>query len=220
MRYLSILWLIIVLGFQPVSAHVGLDYPSGGETFTAGQTVTIQWHIIIAHDQKNWDLYFSSDGGNNWTGIVMDLPVSQLSYDWTVPDTQTDQGKIKIVMDNNGFNYDDVSGAFTIQSSATGIKNETNVASEFSLSPNYPNPFNASTLIHYFLPKSENVRLQIFTLDGRQVVTLTNNVQTSGEHSIRWNGKNIHGVDVSSGIYLLRISAGRHSQTQRMILLR
>lgn len=95
-------------------AHVALDYPVGGETFTQGDTVNIQWHILIPHDLQNWDLYFSDDGGTTWQPIELDLPPAQLNYLWVVPGDPTTQGRIKIYMDNSGTDYEDQSGDFTI----------------------------------------------------------------------------------------------------------
>jgi Multicopper oxidase len=98
-------------------AHVAVDYPAGGETFTAGQTVNIQWQILISHNTLNWDLFFSSDGGTNWDTIQMDVPPGELSYQWTVPAIATTQGRVLVVMDNSGTDYQSASPNFTIESS-------------------------------------------------------------------------------------------------------
>lgn len=105
--------LIIVAG-PAVYAHVALDYPVGGETFNQGDTVNVQWHIVINHDLQNWDLYFSDDGGVSWQVVELDLPPGQLNYLWVVPGIPTTQGRIKIYMDNSGTDYEDQSGDFTI----------------------------------------------------------------------------------------------------------
>jgi len=220
MKYLSILWLIIVLGFQPVSAHVGLDYPRGGELFNVGETVTIQWHVIIAHDQQNWDLFFSSDGGANWTSILSDIPVEQTSYDWTVFDMQTDQGRIKIVMDNNGFDYEDSSADFVIQEVSTNLITEGAVTPHFQLKPNYPNPFNSSTVIRYSLTQKSPVDLQIFSLKGKSVNSLIRETQQVGNYQVRWNGLDNNGNPVASGVYLLRLQAEGQQRKQRINLVR
>lgn len=220
MKPLYIIFILSVLTFNPLHAHVGLDYPSGGESFNAGETATIQWHVIIAHDQLNWDLFFSSDGGVHWTVIQSDIPVEQTSYDWTVPDMQTDQAQIKIVMDNNGFNYEDASGDFTIQSSTTGINNGTAVVTEFALSPNYPNPFNSSTVIRYSLTHKSPVDLHIFSLKGEEVAILVSEIQKAGNYQVRWNGLDNNGNPLASGMYLLRLQAEGQHRTQRLLLLR
>jgi|GEM_PF-756745 len=110
--------LILIISILNCSSkllgHVALDYPVGGETYIQGQTVTIQWHIVAFHQQLNWDLYFSSDGGDNWQPIQLDIPVDSLSYTWLVPAVVTSQGRIKIFQDNVEHDYLDVSGDFSI----------------------------------------------------------------------------------------------------------
>jgi len=105
--------MLMALG-SAARAHVSLDYPVGGETFNQGDTVNVQWHILIPHDLQNWDLYFSDDGGATWQVIELDLPPSQFNYLWVVPGIATTQGRIKIYMDNSGTDYEDESGDFTI----------------------------------------------------------------------------------------------------------
>ncbi len=96
-------------------AHVQLDSPTGGETFTAGETVTIQWTILIPHNTLNWDLYFSSDGGASWDPIQLDNPPGDLSFQWEVPAIATAQGRVRVFMDNSGTDYEDASMDFTIE---------------------------------------------------------------------------------------------------------
>jgi len=220
MKSVSILFTIIVLSFNPARAHVGLDYPSGGESFNVGETITIQWHIIIAHDQLNWDLFFSSDGGVNWTSIQSDIPVEQTSYDWTVPDIQTDQGRIKIVMVNNGSDYEDSCSDFVIQDSPTNLVTDGTIATQFALKPNYPNPFNSSTVIRYSLTHESPVDLFIFSLKGEKVAILVSAIQKAGNYQVRWNGLDDNGNPVASGMYLLRLRAEGQHRTQRLMLLR
>ena len=112
----SILCALCFMTFQLAHGHVALDNPGGGETFYYGQTVVIQWHIVIEHDTENWDLYFSSDGGENWEPIELDIPFEQLTYSWTVPELPTTEGVVRIVQDNLlDMDYEHQSTDFTIQ---------------------------------------------------------------------------------------------------------
>ena len=139
MKYtLLTLLLTFVINFC-VYAHVGLDFPQGGETFEANSTITIQWHIIIDHGPCNWDLYFSSDGGSTWSSVALDLPKEQLTSDWLVPQIATQQGEIRVVQDNqNGSPYDDYSGVFTIDV-PTGTRETETILQHYELFPAYFN---------------------------------------------------------------------------------
>lgn len=112
---LRILMFVLLFGHAYHSkAHVALDYPQGGETFIVGQTIVIEWHIVAPHITLNWDLFFSVDGGENWDTLQMDIPTSQLSYEWLIPDSITTQARIQVFQDNEGQNYLDNSMDFTI----------------------------------------------------------------------------------------------------------
>ena len=116
-------YLFILFAFATFHAygHVALDAPQGGETFTPGETVQIQWHEVIAHNSLNWDLYFSSDGGQTWDVIMEDIDHGTLSYSWTVPEINTTTAQIRVVQDNPGTNYQDDSDNFTIQAAGNDI---------------------------------------------------------------------------------------------------
>jgi len=90
----------------------------------------------------------------------------------------------------------------------------------FVLHQNYPNPFNPSTTIRYSLAGRAYVRLEIFDIAGRKIACLVNEEQSAGPHSVAWNGRNAHGAEVSSGIYLYRLTAGKKTTQRKMVLLR
>jgi len=95
-----------------------------------------------------------------------------------------------------------------------------NIPDEYALFHNYPNPFNPSTMIEYALPQESKVYLVIYDILGRHVKTLVNQTQEAGFKSIRWNGKNDMGQQVSAGVYFFRIQAGHYMKTRKMILLK
>ena len=88
------------------------------------------------------------------------------------------------------------------------------------LSNIYPNPFNPSTTIEYALDISSDVSLHIYDMQGRIVKTLVSNNLEAGSHSIVWNGLNDNGVQVSSGMYLVRMEANGQAYQQAITLLK
>ncbi|OGU36476.1 MAG: hypothetical protein A2058_07065 [Ignavibacteria bacterium GWA2_36_19] len=91
---------------------------------------------------------------------------------------------------------------------------------DFSLSQNFPNPFNPSTVISYSLPTNSLVTLIIYDLLGREVKTLINNEQNSGVYKVQWNGENDYGSKVSSGLYIYTIRTGQFNESRKMVLLK
>ena len=112
----TILAVVSLLVFgASADAHVKLTYPTGGETFNAGDVVDIQWIIEIYHGDCDWDVYFSGDNGATWQPIVENQVVTSLHYNWTVPSTPTNQAVVRVVQDNvTPPVYDSWSGAMTI----------------------------------------------------------------------------------------------------------
>lgn len=106
----------------------------------------------------------------------------------------------------------------------TGIstKKEADIIRAFNLYQNYPNPFNNTTTIKYrltnFQPK--NVSVTIYELTGKEVITLVDQQLTTGDYQVRWNGTNQQGKEVSSGVYLCRLSIGQFQKVKKLILLK
>jgi hypothetical protein len=91
---------------------------------------------------------------------------------------------------------------------------------EFSLGANYPNPFNAGTVITYSVANDGPVSLAVYDVLGRRVATLADGFQTAGRHGVAWNGSDDGGQPVASGMYFYRLTAGASSQTRKMVLLK
>lgn len=100
------------------------------------------------------------------------------------------------------------------------LKKPSVVPASFALLNNYPNPFNASTIIPYSLPRATDVKLEIFNLLGQRVRVLVNERQSAGHEKVIWDGKDDKGMDVSSGIYLYRLQTKEHSDSKKMVLMR
>lgn len=98
---------------------------------------------------------------------------------------------------------------------------EQSTPGAFRLMPNYPNPFNASTVIRFSLTQPASVRLGVYDLLGQRVRNLVKAEMESGDHRVVWDGRNEAGQDVSSGVYLIRLIGDRGGmQVRKMVLLR
>jgi len=94
------------------------------------------------------------------------------------------------------------------------------IPKEFALHNNYPNPFNPVTTINYDLAREGNVSLVVYDVMGREVIRLNDSFMPAGYHTVRWNARNQHGMEVSAGVYFYHIQAGEFVKTQKMILLK
>ena len=89
----------------------------------------------------------------------------------------------------------------------------------FALGPNYPNPFNPSTIIPYQLAASSEVRLEVFNLLGQRIATLVDGERVAGFHTATWTATDGAGRAVGAGVYIYRMTVGVESQTGRMVLI-
>ena len=89
----------------------------------------------------------------------------------------------------------------------------------YSLSDNYPNPFNPETTIKYQLPEAGDVNLEVYNMLGQVVRTLVSTNQNAGRYVLQWDATNDSGHPLSSGIYFYRIQAGGEFQSIKKMLL-
>ena len=104
----------------------------------------------------------------------------------------------------------------------TGISDQPtrDLPKSFALLPNHPNPFNPETSIEYTLPADCQVTLAVYNILGQKVRTLINEHQSAGLKSVRWDGKDDSGNQVSAGVYFYSIKADNFTQAKKMILLK
>ena len=91
---------------------------------------------------------------------------------------------------------------------------------QYALYANTPNPFNPSTVIRYSIGQSGDVRLAVLNTRGREIRTLVDIRQASGDYQIEWDGRDISGLQAPSGVYFYRLQAGNHVEVRKMLLLR
>ncbi len=85
----------------------------------------------------------------------------------------------------------------------------------FAIEQNFPNPFNPSTSIQYYIPRAGNVRLEIFDVQGQLVDVLVDGPMAAGDHLVTWQSERR-----ASGTYFYRILFGGLSKTKSMVLLK
>ncbi len=119
----------------------------------------------------------------------------------------------------------------TIQgSSPAGVPPSAPIApAGAELEQNYPNPFSAggsaaggspSTTFSYSIPTGGPVRLAVYDMLGRLVVTLVRKEMSPGRYTAGWSGEDAGGGTVPGGVYLLRLETASSSAVRKMILMR
>jgi len=210
--FLTAMVILFILSVK-LYAHVELTYPEGGETFYAGDTVTITWVQVQAHDLQNWELYYSPDGADTWEVISNNIPASLREYDWVVPAEETVMGRIRVVQNNADTDFQDVSNNIRIVD-VTGFVESKNEISANSIAAS-PNPFIRKTKISFTIYKKTNVSLDILQSNGKKMATLINEILPPDEYLIDWNP-----AFVSSETYLGVLTVGNKRKVIKLQQLR
>ncbi len=152
-------------------------------------------------------LFKSEDNGGTWKQLLTDC-------NCIFKGINTMAG---LYVDNRYFLFlcTDGEGIYKYSNNITNVKNGSEKPEKFILFQNYPNPFNPETKIKYNLPERGWVRIFITDILGREINSLINEYQNAGLHEINFNAKNL-----TSGIYIYKITAGKYSAVKKMVLLR
>jgi hypothetical protein len=176
-------------GFNPdyvFEAKVSLDSLATANGFTDARFHPANGMRIIMEP-----VIHDNDGGGAWEGNVQSSP------------NNTDNAWQTTAVWSHSY----ISGTVGVE--------DVETPATYSLSSNYPNPFNPSTIINYEIGQSEHVKLTVFNVLGQEVMTLVNNVQQAGTHEIQFQAGTL-----ASGVYMYRLEAGNFTSTQKMILMK
>ncbi len=113
------------------------------------------------------------------------------------------------------FDPDDNIVLKTASTSLVSVDPNKKLPLEFSLEQNYPNPFNPSTTIKYSIPKASFVTLKVYDILGREMTSLINEEKPAGIYEVKLNA-----VNLASGVYFYRITAGNFVSTKKFIILK
>ena len=194
-------------------------------------------------------IYVSNDYGENWSDpIVLNANAEGENYDpelegmipayWYIAENiekiDDEWGRIHLMF----YNQKDYGSSLLANSRPTGgeimytsmniMFGETDVSVDQKTTPrpaavlhgNYPNPFNPETTITYSLSSPSKVTLQIYNSKGQLVKTLVDGKIENGNRSVSWDGNDNRGRETGSGVYFLKLTADKHSEFTKMLLVR
>jgi photosystem II stability/assembly factor-like uncharacterized protein len=184
----------------------------GGITWTIrseGQVQLPSFQSIGMEDSLNglavgdWGLAArTTDGGVSWTRLARPTGSNLFGLHFQGPGSAIAVGGYGAIL------------RYTREVPVAVDRNPTEPAG-YQLYQNYPNPFNASTIITYDLLKSEQVKVTVYDLLGREVATVVDGEKEAGYHEVRFDAPTL-----ASGVYLYRLQAGKFTQTRLLLLLR
>lgn len=212
---------------QQVDTELGAPHGTSSTDFLSqqavGEGVFTQQFLLSSDGQCGWEytidvmagdwLTVSPMSGVLWTGQSDEITVTF--------NTNGLQGGVytgEIEIGHNG-----VTGRITIPvilDLATAADPARNLPTEYALHGNYPNPFNGQTDIAFDLPAAGDVNITVHNLLGQQVATILNETRSAGFHRINWNARSDQGMELTTGLYFLRVNMGGRDYVSKMILAR
>ena len=183
---------------------------NGGNDWEVQKSLGISLHTLCFTDGEfGWAggrdvLLRTTDGGATWS-YASSPTIAQIEGISSVGD------RVVWFVGNEGFilKYEAYEGITAVEDVATGLPGG------FALAQNFPNPFNAETVISYNLPVSGQVELVLYNITGQRVAVLVEGVRAAGHHSVR-----LAGDDLSTGVYLYQLSIPGYREVRRMLLLK
>jgi hypothetical protein len=180
------------VGFSKDSTTVYFFAVDGRQTTSVGMTLFEFADIMIAQGAYQG---LNLDGGGSTTFVLEDTIMN-------VPSDATGERPVGNCL------------LLTAPRQVTSATRSEDLPKTFSLSQNFPNPFNPSTTIPFALPKAAYVALKIFDVLGKEVATLVSQNLNAGYYSVVWH------ADVPSGTYIYRLHAGEYVKSKKMVLVR
>jgi len=101
------------------------------------------------------------------------------------------------------------------ENGTTEMNDQKSVPTEFNLLQNYPNPFNPTTTIEFTVADREAIKLVVYNMLGQEVRMLVNSELNPGKYAIPFKAS-----ELTSGVYLYRISSPTRTVTKKMTLLK
>jgi hypothetical protein len=139
--------------------------------------------------------------------VKIDLPVDQ-ALGYMVSDTldiQAEDGHYKVIIKVDS-------------DLLSGISNPITPSASFKIESISPNPFSHETVISFNLVEEMHARIAISNLKGQTVKVLANHEYQAGTHEIRWDGTDGAGVEIPSGIYLLKLETDKGLDFRKLII--
>lgn len=181
------------------------------ESFTVTKTnnnVLIRWQTLSEINNDRFEIERSNNNIDyEKIGEVKGKGNSSSKIYYTFTDNSAKLGtyyyRLKQIDIDGSFEYSQV------------VKLEFNKPLEFGMSQNFPNPFNPLTKIEFSLPNFSYVSIDLFNLIGQKVATIIEGDFDAGYHKAEFNAS-----ELSSGLYLYKITAGEFTQIKKMMIVK
>ena len=195
--------------------EINITFPLPDTLLYVGYTYDITWECTDITPIRYFKVYYSIDDGINWT-LIDSLAGEELICEWVIPDTSSEEVKIKIEAEDWAGNLGEEITVYTFRIDL-GIEDRfiNESPAEFKLYPAFPNPFNPSTKIAFSLPLDAEVKLVVYDIQGKERVILCEGMIGRGINEVIFDAS-----DLPTGMYFVRMMTDSYTQTQKLLLVK
>jgi subtilisin family serine protease len=193
--------------------------PNGGESLNIGADANLAWNASDPYlGVTAVDVELSRDNGGSWSTLASGIANSG-SLAWTVTGPATTGARLRVTArDAAGNAGSDLSDAvWTIVDPLVGVGDPPIAIRDFDLTLTSPNPTSGPATIEYAVPRSCDVRVSVYDLQGREVSVLARGARTPGLYRASWNGE-VEGGPAHAGVYFVRLNAPAVVRSCRIVL--
>ena len=205
----NVAWSDVASGYSLDNLSPAAPTNVSGEPLES--SIALTWDETLATDFSHYAVYRSETEGFDPATVT---PVSTIVPAFTDNTVEINK-KYYYRVSTIDFNSNESDYSEELNFEITDVAGETALPTKYSLSNNYPNPFNPSTQIKFAIPQSGNVRITIYNSLGKEVKVLKNENLNAGYYNVTWNANGF-----SSGIYFYEMKSNNFVQVRKMLLLK
>ncbi|MBK9333671.1 MAG: T9SS type A sorting domain-containing protein [Ignavibacteria bacterium] len=175
-----------------------------------GNNVNLLWSTTMEINSRGFEIERKSSSAE-WIniGFIEGSNNSNVTVNYNYKDRFLSKGnynyRLKQIDFNGNYEYFDLNTDVSI-----------GIPVKYSLSQNFPNPFNPSTTINFSIPENSRIDLKIYDLNGREVRTLINNEFRNADYY----SLNVNLAGLSSGVYFYTLTGSNFIETKKMTLIK
>jgi hypothetical protein len=190
-------------------------------------TVSIQWISQSETDLMGYNVYRNMthevNTADKLNSQIIGATNSSTTHTYSLQDTELIIDNTyfywleSVNMDGTNEMFGPISVYFSMNQPETPI---ITIPTATALLPAYPNPFNPNTTLSIRLETGAQANLNVFNVKGELIKHIFNGVLTAGTYRWNWDGTDLNGKSVGSGVYYYRLDAGKYHQTNKMVLMK
>ena len=171
-------------------------------TFTSsvkGRDIFLNWITVTEINTSHFEVERKTGSDTEWKTIasVKAHGNTNSPREYSFADKKLNSGlynyRLKLLDNNGSYSYSETVFA------------EVELPDHFVLNQNYPNPFNPFTTIDFQIPITGKVKLNIYNSIGEKINVLQDRILQAGTYSLHWDGRDINGNEIPSGIYFYEL---------------